>query len=116
MAKRFSKCPPLVGEFAKELYVSLEEMNSDFPTKDLIDTVILNSLEVVSKKKGIPVNYLIGQIVPAASVLMGDAEIKPHDVINLKFLYFAILTNLFRDILKTQASGVCHLARKDLQR
>ena len=88
MAKRFSKCPPLVGEFAKELYVSLEEMNKDFSPQDLIDSVILSSLEVVSKKKGIPVNYLIGQIVPAASSLMGDAEIKPHDVINLKYLYY----------------------------
>ena len=80
MAKRFSKCPSLVGEFAKDLYVSLEDLNKDFQPTDLLDEEIVRSLEVVSKKKGIPVNYLIGQILPATSSLMGNAEIKPHDV------------------------------------
>ena len=80
MTKRFSKCPPLVGDYAKDLYVSLEDMNKDFPSINLLDKDILASLEIVSKKKGIPIHYLVGQIVPAASSLMGEAEISPHDV------------------------------------
>ena len=78
MAKKFSKCPPLVGDVLKELYRRLEDVDVD--VEHLIDSEVLASLKIISEKKGAPIMFLTGQLFPAVSSLMGDAYICAHDV------------------------------------
>ena len=42
--------------------------------------LITEKSEIMSKKCGTPLNFLVGQIFPAVSAQMGEAYISPHDV------------------------------------
>ena len=71
--------PPSGGGYLKSLYMKLEDIASRHHPENMICPGIYHLLNLVSKKKGTPQNFLIGQILPAVSSLMGHVYICPHN-------------------------------------